>query len=469
MANLERASSPVELDVAVIGGGFSGAMCVIELLRVSAQVRSIALVESAPVIGRGLAYGLGCTHERLNSRACAMSVSEDRADFVNWLDARNVRDEFAPRALFGQYVEQRFREALRMHPGVVKVVQDRAVGVESAGEARRIALASGKALLAKNVVLALGHQAPVIEANIEPLVLSSRFARSPWSKDTFEDLDPEGDVALLGSGLTMVDAALSLAEAGHRGRIIAVSRRGLAPRVHEQSHAGIVRRVLPSRLSAVVRALRDRADAAQREGGSWCDVVDELRPSLPALWRRLPPVTQKRFLRHARPWWDVHRHRLSPQVAARLDALRAQGQLQVLAAKIMSSQALPDAISLTLRQRGRQITEVLRVQRVINCLGPNGEVRRSADPLIVRLLKDGAARAHPTEIGFDVTDNGALLDAKGMAASNMFALGPPTQGAFWEAIAVPEIRSQACLLAETLAAKTRRRGSHQSLQKHKLS
>ncbi len=463
MTNLERRALPVDFDVAVIGGGFSGAMLVIELLRAAARPRAIALVESAPTVGRGLAYGLSCTRERLNSRASAMSVGEDRADFLNWLAARNVHDVFAPRVLFGEYVEQRFREAVRQRPGVVKLVQDRAVALGHEGEARRIALASGKAVLAKNVVLALGHQAPPIVASISPIAQSGRFWRSPWSRDAFENLDPEGDVALLGSGLTMVDAALSLAEAGHRGRIFAVSRRGLVPRVHGQSHVGILRRVLPSRLSAVVRALRERADAAQTEGGSWCDVVDELRPSLPALWGRLPTETQERFLRHARPWWDVHRHRLSPEVAARIEALRAQGQLQVLAAKIVDSQALPDAISLTLRHRSQQIPRELRVQRVINCLGPNGDVRRSTDPLIARLLKDGAARAHPTEIGFDVTECGALLDAKGVAAENMFALGPPTQGAFWEVIAVPEIRSRARALAETLAAKTRRRSPHQSL------
>jgi len=44
--------------------------------------------------------------------------------------------------------------------------------------------------------------------------------------------------------------------------------------------------------------------------------MDGLRPHWDMLWRRLPEHEQRRFLQHVARYWEVHRHRMAPQVAA---------------------------------------------------------------------------------------------------------------------------------------------------------
>jgi fatty acid desaturase len=60
---------------------------------------------------------------------------------------------------------------------------------------------------------------------------------------------------------------------------------------------------------------------------------DGLRPHLPALWNRLPPEEKSRFLRHVRPYWDVHRHRMAPEIARRIADLQQSGHLSILAGR----------------------------------------------------------------------------------------------------------------------------------------
>jgi uncharacterized NAD(P)/FAD-binding protein YdhS len=173
------------------------------------------------------------------------------------------------------------------------------------------------------------------------------------------------------------------------------------------------------------------------------------------IWRRLPLEERRRFLRHLRPWWDIHRHRMAPIVDALLKATLAHGQLTVTAARISKLDVADNAAVVHLRRRGSMAVEPLRVARVINCSGPETDYAACSDPLLRDLLARGAARPDPLRLGLDVTEDGALIGLDGSVSERLYGVGPVTRGTFWEITAVPDIRLQCAQMAKHLVTRLR--------------
>jgi uncharacterized NAD(P)/FAD-binding protein YdhS len=207
---------------------------------------------------------------------------------------------------------------------------------------------------------------------------------------------------------------------------------------------------LPNELSEALHAFRHEVRAAAERGEPWQYSIDRLRKRTPDLWAALSLEQQRRFLRHLRPWWDVHRHRAAPQIGEQIAKLQNRGKLRVLAGEVIGAQPTPTGIDILHRQRGGLARHRLTVARIINCTGASLDVASSQDRLLQQLLVDGLARPHATGLGLDVDADGRVLDKSGTAHATMLTLGPLTQGAFWECTAVPEIRVRAAQLAETL-------------------
>ncbi len=173
-------------------------------------------------------------------------------------------------------------------------------------------------------------------------------------------------------------------------------------------------------------------------------MIDALRPVTRDLWLALLLEDRKRFLRHLRPWWEVHRHRIPGPVADCIDDARTSGQLRILAGRVMGCGEPGDVVDVQHRPRGSERSATLRVAHVVNCCGPATNYDRIADPLVRILVRDGTVRPDPLRLGFGVTRDGAVLSRNGVISQNLFAVGPLTRGLFWEITAVPDIRGQ-CL------------------------
>jgi uncharacterized NAD(P)/FAD-binding protein YdhS len=170
---------------------------------------------------------------------------------------------------------------------------------------------------------------------------------------------------------------------------------------------------------------------------------------------------RKRFLRHLRPWWDVHRHRAAPQVMARIAAARERGRLRIVAGKVVETVAGADEVSVRVKPRGSDAVVAYRGARLIDCTGLNSDCTKADQPLLKQLLEAGLITPDPLRLGVAVTDAGALIDRDGRAAPDLFALGPITKGAFWEIVAVPDLRIACEAMAARLlpeAADSRRYG-----------
>jgi uncharacterized NAD(P)/FAD-binding protein YdhS len=381
----------------------------------------VQLFEPGAEPGRGLAYGTSDPVHLLNVPAAKMSAFADQPDHFRAalsLDA----GAFASRRDYGAYV----RSILDHHAGIE--VQRTAVHrLEREGEGWLLHLADGHKMAAAAVVLALGNEPPSVPDGWSGIPLIA----NPWSdeaRDAIASLrDEDGEVLLIGTGLTMIDVILSLQAAGFRGRTLAFSRRGLLPRAHAASEpVPVAWEELPKgNVLALWRWLRKRSGQV-----GFRAAVDSLRPHSAGLWQGWPIEQRRRFLRHARPWWDVHRHRIAPEVAARLTHLIDAGRLEVAAGRL----ARHDGNTAILATRKGQRT--VRPWLVVNCTGPLGNIRRTSNPLLRSMLEDGL-------VSPDLLDLGLAADTDDRVGERLWALGPLTKGMYWEMTAVPDIRTQA--------------------------
>ena len=436
--------------VAIIGCGFSGALQAINLRRFAGPKATI--IDNGPAPGLGLAYGAAHPSHILNVRASRMSALPDDPDhFVHWLSGRGVdaaESAFIPRVMYGEYLRELLGQAIADSGGRLELVGGTVEDLEWDAQAR-LRLSNGRMIEADAAVLSVGNLPPHTPPGIDDEALSDdSYVADPWSPKTAEGLDDKDVVLVLGTGLTMVDIALLLDRKGFKGRIIAISRRGLLPHAHAAtpSPSDVINERPRGGASSLVRHVRERIAKVD-----WRDAVDELRPFTQAIWRSASDEERARFLRHLRPWWDVHRHRIAPGVAAELQRLRDEGRLEVRAGKPVSVREQDGGISFEWRPRGSSATETLRVRRIINCTGPQGDLMRSYDPLLRNLMRRGSIRPDALRLGIDVDSQSRTVRSDGTSNDWLYALGPMTRGAFWEIVAVPDIRSQTWSLARWLS------------------
>jgi uncharacterized NAD(P)/FAD-binding protein YdhS len=430
------------LPVAIVGGGFSGTILAANLAR--RGVNSV-LIDGSGRAGRGVAFSTSEPAHVLNVRAEGMSAwADDPGHFAERFEAAGGdRRGFAERGYYGNYVRGILEQFV--HLGHVELDQSSVVGARHEDRNWSIELDDGRCLTAAAMVLAIGNQEP--EALHAFSDAGDRYVNNPWTgpaKAAVHELaERGGSVLLIGTGLTMVDVVLSLDAAGHRGRIVALSRRGQIPRAHAEFEPAPVGldEIPRGSLRAPWRWLRQRS---ARTG--WRAAIDSMRPHSHALWQGLNIVDQRRFLRHARPWWDVHRHRIAPQVADAIHQTIAEGQLEVIAGRITAASPVDGGIDVEIRRRGKSEASIQRFDYVINCTGPLHSIERTKEPLLRALLDQGVAHPDHLGIGLDVDEYSRVGGAK-----RLWALGQLTKGRYWEIIAVPDIREQAAAVAEDIA------------------
>jgi uncharacterized NAD(P)/FAD-binding protein YdhS len=428
--------------VAIVGGGFSGTMVAANLAR--RGINSV-VIESSGRAGQGNAYSTTEPAHLLNIRAHNMGAwAEDPEDFA----AREKvdRDSFAERRQYGRYLRAILDQAVES--GRVQLVEDRAVDAHRASAGWRVRLQGGGEIEAGALVLATGNQAPAklpwaVEAG-------DLLIDDPWgdpARATIVDASEKAaDVLIVGTSLTMVDTVLSLDAAGHRGRIVAISRRGKIPLPggpHDPIPVDREQAPLP-KVREIARWLRQRSAAMD-----WRSAIDSLRPHSHRLWQSMPLSEKRLFLRYGRPWWDIHRHRIAPQVHARIEELVSSGRLEVVAGRITSVRRTGDFLDVTYRRRGKETPDTpQRFGYIFNCTGPLADITRTGDPLLGELLDKGEVAPDELAIGLSVDER-----SRTAGGERLWAVGTLTKGRYWEIIAVPDIRVQAAAVADDIATE----------------
>ena len=396
--------------LAIVGGGFAGAMVAAQMLRQSSGDAAFVLVERGARVGKGVAYGTPCLQHLLNVPAKNMSAfPDDPEHFLRWAQLNHDSGvqpcDFLPRQVYGQYIAFVLQQEIELHPARLERVQDEAVSVARTGGVTEIHLRSGQTLIADKVVLALGNFPPGDPRLPGKTQHSQRYVSDPWapgalgdvSRDQEQEQEKGQDILLVGSGLTSVDVAIALRARGFSGTIHLLSRRGLLPQTHkataiwppfwDENSPGTVRGLL--------RLIRTQVEAAEKQGSGWRAVIDSLRPFSAAIWRSLPRQERRRFLRHVRPYWEVHRHRVAPEIGGPLAAQIQNGQVETHAGRVKAYTEDADGVDVAYRDRMTGELKSSRVARVINCTGPEVDCRRIENRLLTSLIAEKLVRPDP--------------------------------------------------------------------------
>ena len=449
--------------VVIVGGGFSGAIFGLKLHRRCPDWR-IVIAEPKKRLGRGIAYGACGPEHLLNVPVSRMEIGLVPS-FADWLGARrasisdalveselNLAAAFVPRRLFGDYVEERVNEALDSK-SLVGLSSVRGDVVRLLDDNRGVLLTDGREIKADIVVLAMGNLPPRPPGGPDSWLYDSGFfIPDPWASDAFSDIDPAEPLLLIGTGLTTVDIALRLSQQGHRGSMLAMSRRGLVPRTHVAGGAWpeFLHDKIPASARMLTMVMRQQIALAAAQGIAWQRVFDAARPAVPSIWNGWTEFSRRQFVRHLRPRWDIHRHRMAPRISDALERLRSSGALEIVSGRITGYKAADRLIEVSLRQRGGA-ERVFKAGHVINCTGPGGDFARTAIPLIAELRDRKLAVPDALGVGIETRDC-AVVDGYGAPSSWLFALGPLTRPAWWEITAVPEINLQIDRLVAQLSS-----------------
>jgi uncharacterized NAD(P)/FAD-binding protein YdhS len=452
--------------IVIVGGGCCGALVAANLLRrPPAGPTRLVLIERSPAVGRGVAYARRDFPYLLNVPAGRMSAnSQAPNEFLQFAQRciPNVSaDDFLPRSLYGDYLEEVLLAAQLSAPSNIRLELWRgevaAVRRVERHMPLQVELADRRSLTADDVVLATGNPAPATLPAATELLGHPSYIADPWSSEL--QFSAHHSVLLIGTGLTMADVVNAASVDPRRTPTLhAISRHGLVPprqtAFRPDAYRGEGNALLlaaATSLRGLTRSVRLLSREAESLGGDWREGITFVRNMAPTIWQRLSERDRARFMRHLRARWDVHRHRLPPQLLQRIEALRTTQRLQVHAGQIRRLQASAGKIEVSWQPRGDAATQELRVDRVINCTGPDYAITRSPQPLWRNLLQCGLCVADPLGLGLRTGPNGAVIDAEGWPGPHLFYVGPMLRADLWEATAVAELRGHAEGLAATLA------------------
>jgi len=461
-----------QADVLIIGGGLSGTMLAAQLLRQPGK-RQILVIEPRAELGRGEAYSAVELGHTLNGNAARMSVDPDNADdLTQWLaeyiagggwpesDQQHVpvSELFPPRGMFGLYAQQRLAEAQAASQSTVEHIRAEVIDLQVEKHSTLLTLDNGQPLQGAFAVLATG----MFPAARTPQMQSSGLnaaAVDPWDVSAMTQLDPQSTVLIIGSGLTMVDAVVSLEQAGHRGPIEIFSRHGLLPHVRRQPPGWVDFLAEDHSIRSpgqLLREVRRQCRAALDQGIDWQAPLDTVRGHIGRLWSQASESEKRQFVRHVRPWWESHHHRSPPLSAELVARLHGEGRLRIQAASFKGLEpSEAGEVSIRLRRRGEQHTTLMTGAALINSSGIEYDWRRVARPLPRQLLARGLIQPGPLALGIAADVSGAVVDVRGHVSQRLFAMGPPLRGMWWESTAVTDVASQAKALAVRLAAPSR--------------
>ena len=422
--------------VVVVGGGAGGVVTAATLLRragtATGTAVEVTVVERAPVVGPGLAYATTDPHHLLNNYVARMSaVEDDPQHLLRWCRAQGLDvtgATFLPRETYGRYLAGVLGATPVPAGCSLRTVRDEAVGLTDTGSGYRLETASGAVLEADVVVLALGNPPPRRPRGVD--VDADRLVADPWAPGLLDRVGEDDRVLLVGTGLTAVDVAVQIAAARPRVRITATSRHALLPLRHVPEPPGPA-----TAFDGDVRTLRAVLAEARRcveDGEDWRCLVESLKLIANDVWTGLSREDREQFSRHVARHWEIARHRMAPAMAALVDDLLATGRLTL-------------APSTTVDTAAYDV--------VVNCTGPAPVGSTGWNPLVDALAVTGMLWPGPLGLGLDLDTEGALVDAGGVAARGVYAVGAARRGAEWEVAAVPDLRRQAERLADHLAAR----------------
>jgi uncharacterized NAD(P)/FAD-binding protein YdhS len=418
----------------------------------------LVMIDRQPAFGEGVAYRTNDPRHLLNVPAGKMSAWPDRPDdFLHYSQAHEPSvkpGDFLPRKKYGPYIRQILLDLAESSPAHLsgKMIHDEATVLQPAPVGWTVQTASGRTVRADAVIFTMGHRPPDDPLRTGWTGPHNRFVGDPWAALVLSQVEPNESVLLLGSGLTAIDAVLTLNHRERTAPITIVSRHGLMPQPHlrEAKPAADVSDLAAQWLESdrpltahrLVSALRKKVEEDTKAGSDWRQIIDGLRPLTSKIWSRLSTIERTRFVHRLRPYWEIHRHRMAPDIADSIHALRQAGKIKLMRGTVVSASADDTGVDVVLSNAGNT-KRTVRAAWVINCTGPGAHNRHSTHPILRPLLEAGTILEDELHLGLETNANGQALNARGGTNETLFVAGTLRKSTLWESTAVPELRQQA--------------------------
>lgn len=445
--------------VIIIGGGLSGALAAMQIAQIPGGPEVLIIEKNPELLGRGVAYQYDFTHQPLNVVAGGMSLFPDRPmDFVEWLESNHFKynhliekvspQEFIPRKIFGDYVLENLERVQQEVKGRLQIRIDEAISILDFGSRKTVVLASGNALHADDVVLALGNFPPAdLFPEDSPVKNDLRYYASPWSDKVYSQIVGNEDILLVGSGLTAVDIVLGLILRKFKGKVTILSRRGRYPLPHDLSHPAF--QLLEPEIKHPRKMFLWIRDLIRKNSNiPWPAVLDGLRPFTKKIWLTWTIEEKKYFLRRIRPFWEIARHRIPAKSASLLNDMMNASQLELKKGYIIAAKATNRGIEIVYRSGLHDIHQVF--YKVINCTGPESNYRKVRFPIISDLIGRGKVKTDELGLGIQCTPEGRIINDQDKIEEGLWCIGPMRKSVLWETTALRELREQASELASLI-------------------
>ena len=452
-------------SVVIIGGGFCGVMTFVNLLEKLNRKASITIINKSYPLARGVAYKTYSDRHLLNVEARNMSAFHDQPDhFLDWCYLQkdiNINKEelpfsYLPRNIYGRYLDEILNAKFKEIPTSISlhVIEDEVTDIEGNIKNLIIKTSKGNQIHADKVVLATGNCEPSPPINADnPFLKSNNYFSNPWNEKAVQGLQENETVLIVGSGLTMVDVILGLKEKKFNGKIISLSPHGYQILPHRKLPPQ--RYILdelspPYDLENLFRLFYKHIRDARKRGLPGETVVDAIRARTQEIWQHLSLKDKKKFMMHLRHLWGNARHRLPAYVHEDIRQMIDENKLEVIAGRIRSISETKNGIEIKIRKRKDQSEMLLNVARVINCTGPESDIKKQKSRLYDSLLKKGMIRTDDMNLGIDAVTTGQIIDANNNISNQIYAMGSLLRGKLWESTAIPELRTQAYHIAELI-------------------
>jgi uncharacterized NAD(P)/FAD-binding protein YdhS len=446
--------------ITIIGGGASGTLLAANLLKQAGGSEfTINLVEKGERLGLGVAYSTSKDCHLLNVPANKMGAfPEDVEHFYGWLKTKGYDYEptsFVPRKIFGAYLREVLNDAIKNKPegAAINIFDDEAVDIVADNGQGQVILDSGEILFSDKIILAFGNFLPPHPSvEDQSFATAQKYFQNPWSPRVYDTISPDDSIFIVGTGLSMVDVAVHFYRNEHRGKISAISTRGLLPAVHRLGHTynSFYDEIKSfTRITDLLKAVRRHIETAKDKDIAWQAVIDSLRPNTQALWLQLPTAEKKYFMQHLSRYWNVSRHRMPIEAEGVLDEMKENGRLEIFKGRLREiSYNGNRKFDIAFGTMG--VKNSVTADAVINCIGSESNFERLDSRLVKNLVADGYVRNDPISQGLDALPDGRIIGKNGTASDVLQTLGTALKGVLWESTAIPEIRVQARDLAMNL-------------------
>ena len=436
--------------IAIIGGGMSGTFTVFNYIKQCQKPTSILWFDFSAKFCKGYAYSSFDNNHLLNVRASNMSAFADEPHhFTNWLkqhDSIYSEHDFVPRKIYGDYVQDTFDKLKTTNPFVtIHQFAEEIISINK--NENGFELMGSKKYEAQKILLAFGNFLPAHPSSLsKEFITSKNYFQNAFHAQLIQKFSSAKSIAILGSGLTMIDLCVTLYHHHYRGNIQIISPHAYIP----QTQTKFLGKVYPSFIDAkkqyslleIFSKVNQQLKIAKKENKNLNSVIDSLRPSLQTLWLQFSLKDKRQFLRHLRHKWGVARHRAPIESMAIFNKLAANNQIQLIKGRISNIETFDS--NFEIHYSNLEIKQnVLKSDLIINCTGPESDYTKLTSTLVKQLINSKLIEADELKYGIKAQENGQI-------SPDLFTIGPPLKGILWESTAVPEIREQAKELAHKI-------------------